>query len=333
MDDSKKGEGNMNRTKRKWVGLLTILGFFFILIHPLSAEEYPTKPIYFVTPWGAGGALDAVMRSYANVVKKSLGQPVIAENKTGGGGVVGTVYVLTKPPDGYTIGITSLPPTLVSYHMGTLDYHPVDDFTYIIRVCGYFFGICVRADSPWKTVQEFIQYCKANPGKVSYSSSGVGSTGHIIMEEFAFLAGIEVVHVPYKGGDTSTALLGGHVEALSDAAWAPYVEAGKFRLLATFGSQRFPRYPQVPTAKELGYDMVRPSPIQIYGPKGLTKNIVNKLHDAFKNSMDDPGVQAALNRFNMPNLYLNSEDCEKAVRQDLESFGKLVQKLGLQKKK
>lgn len=319
--------------KRKLIGMTVILGIILLLGLPAQSAEYPTKPIYLVTPWGAGGAIDAATRSLANAAKKYLGQPVITENKTGGGGTVGTVYVLTKPPDGYTIGITSLPPTLVSYHMGTLNYHPIDDFTYIIRVCGYFFGICVRADAPWKTIQEFIQYCKDNSGKVSYASSGVGSTGHIAMEEFASLAGIELLHVPYKGGDTSTALLGGHVEALSDAAWAPFVEAGRFRLLATYGIERSPRYPQVPTVKEIGYDMVRPSPIQIFGPKGLPKPIVKQLHDAFKKSLDDPGVQAAFDKFNMPTLYLNSEDCEKAVRQDLESFGKLVQKLGLEKKK
>ena len=305
------------------LGLLHLLGFATL------AAEYPTKSIYLVTPWGAGGAIDTATRSLANAAKKFLGQPVIAENKTGGGGTVGTIHVITKPPDGYTIGITSLPPTLVSYHMGRLDYHPVNDFTYIIQVCGYFFGICVQAEAPWKTLQEFIQYCKENPGKVSYASSGVGSTGHIAMEEFASLAGIELLHVPYKGGDTSTGLLGGHVEALSDASWAPYVEAGKFRLLATFGKERSPRYPQVPTVRELGYDMVRPSPIQIFGPKGISDSIVTKLHDVFKKSLDDPTVQAAFNKFNMPTLYLNAADCKKAVLQDLEIYGRLVQKLGL----
>jgi tripartite-type tricarboxylate transporter receptor subunit TctC len=327
----------MRQGTRKLAGPVgtTVLGvtLLFLLGTPAFPAEYPSKPVYLVAPWGAGGAIDAAMRAYANALKKPLGQPVIVENKTGGGGVVGTVYVLTKPADGYTIGITSLPPTLVSYYMGTLDSHPVDDFTYIARVCGYFFGICVRADAPWKTIQEFVQHCKANPGKVTYSSSGMGSTGHIAMEEFASLAGVELLHVPYKGGDTSTALLGGHVDALCDAAWAPYVEGGRFRLLANFVDKRHPRYPEVPTAKELGYDMVRPSPIHVYGPKGLPRNIVNRLHDAFKGSMDDPGVQNALNKFNMPPLYLNPEESEKAIRQDFDAFGKLVQKLGLRKRK
>ncbi len=305
------------------------LGLLSLSEFTASAAEFPSKSIYLVTPWGAGGAIDTATRSLANAAKKFLGQPVIAENKTGGGGTVGTIYVITKPPDGYTIGITSLPPTLVSYHMGRLDYHPVNDFTYIIQVCGYFFGICVQAEAPWKTLQEFIQYCQKNPGKVSYASSGVGSTGHIAMEEFASLAGIELLHVPYKGGDTSTGLLGGHVEALSDASWAPYVEAGKFRLLATFGKERSPRYPQVPTVRELGYDMVRPGPIQIFGPKGIPNPIVAKLHDAFKKSLEDPAVQAAFNKFNMPTLYLNAADCKKAVQQDLEIYGRLVQRLGL----
>jgi tripartite-type tricarboxylate transporter receptor subunit TctC len=321
---------DMHRAQSKIAGIAVAFGVLLLGFTSMAAE-YPTKPLYLITPWGAGGAIDSATRSLAVVAKKFLNQPVIAENKTGGGGTVGTIYVLKKPPDGYTIGITSLPPTLVSYITGRLDLHPVDDFTYIIQVCGYFFGICVRSDAPWQSIQEFVQYCQANPGKVSYASSGLGSTGHIAMEEFASLAKIHLLHVPYKGGDTSTALLGGHVEALSDASWQPFVEAGKFRLLSTFGNERSPRYPQVPTAREIGYNMVRPSPIQIFGPKGLPKPVVKELHDAFKKSLDEPVVQAAFNKFNMPTLYLNSEDCEKAVRQDLESYRNLVEKLGLQK--
>jgi len=322
----------MKKMKRKLIGMMVILGIILLLGWPVQSAEYPTKPIYLVTPWGAGGAIDTITRALAHAAKKYLDQPVIVENKTGGGGTVGTSYVLTKPPDGYTLGITSLPPTLVSYHMGKLDFHPLNDFTYVMRVCGYFFGICVQADAPWKTIQEFIRHCKANPQKVSYASSGVGATGHIAMEEFAFLAGLQLMHIPYKGGDTNTALLGGHVEALSDAAWAPLVDAGRFRLLAIYGDQRSPRYPEVPTVKECGFDMVVTSPIQIFGPKGLPKPIVGKLHDAFKKAMDDSGFHNALSKYNMPVLYLNSEDCQKAVSRDLERYGKLVQKLGLEKK-
>lgn len=220
-------------------------GLSLILAFPTMAAEFPTKPVTFIVPWGPGSAIDIVGRTLANGAKKYLGQPVIVENKAGGAGAVGAQYMLTKPPDGYTMGITSLNPFLISYHTGTLNHHPTDDFTHIMRVCGYLFAVAVRADSPWKNIQEFVQYARANPGKISYASSGVGSTGHINMEEFALLAKIQVTHVPYKSGhESNTALLGGHVEALSDAAWAPLVSAGKFRVLLIYANERSPGTPR-----------------------------------------------------------------------------------------
>jgi len=322
----------MNKEMKKSMCVIIFVWVILFVVFPSMAAEYPSKPVTIVPPWGAGGAIDTISRALAQATKTHLGQPIIVENKPGGGGTVGTSYVLTKPPDGYILGITSLPPTLVSYFMGKLDFHPVDDFTYIMRVCGYFFGIVVRVDAPWKNIQEFIEHCKSNPGKVSYASSGVGSTGHAAFEEFASLAGIKLMHIPYKGGDTNTALLGGHVDAISDASWHPLVEAGKFRLLAIYVEKRSPRYPNIPTVKELGYNMVRPGPINLFGPKGLPKPIVKTIHDAFKMGMNDPIFASALEKFNMPALYLNTEECEKAVRADFEPFKKLVENLGLAKK-
>ena len=122
------------------------------------------------------------------------------------------------------------------------------------------------------------------------------------------------------------------MEALSDASWQPYVEAGRFRLLATFGSERSPRYPQVPTVREIGYDMVRPSPIQIFGPKGLPRPVVKKLHDAFKKSLDDPDYLSILKKYDMTPNYLGPEDLDKAILQESDQVKRVVQKLGLDKK-
>jgi tripartite-type tricarboxylate transporter receptor subunit TctC len=156
------------------------------------------------------------------------------------------------------------------------------------------------------------------------------------MEELASLAGgIQFVHIPYKGGAESNAgLLGGHVDSVSDSSgWAPLVDAGKFRLLVTYGYQRSARYPQVPTLKEVGYNMVSPGPIGLIGPKGIPKPIAAKLHDAFKKATDDPDYKAIMKKLDMNFLYQNSEDYEKYVREDFDRVGKLVKKLGLDKKK
>ena len=200
--------------------------------------------------------------------------------------------------------------------MGKLNFNPIEDITRIIRYTGYVYGIVVRADAPWKSIQEFVTYVKANPNKITYGSPGVGSAAHLAMEEFSFLTGIKMVHVPYKGGaETNTALLGGHVDSVCDSTgWAPLVDSGKFRLLATYGESRPPRFSQAPTLREAGYDVTFPSPLEVVGPKGLPEQIVQKLHGAFKNAMGDDEYQAVLKKFDMPNLYLNPEDSEKASR-------------------
>ena len=320
--------------KMKTVVLIMIPTVIMAFGLPALAAEFPTKSITLVIPYPAGGSTDLTGRALANAAKKYLGQPIIVENKSGGGGTVGPSLVVPKPPDGYTIGIITSSPT-IAYHMGKLSFHPVDDLTHIMRWGGYLFGLVVQTDSQWKTIQEFIQYAKQNPQKVSYGSPGMGTPPHLAIEELAALAGgIQFVHIPYKGGaESNTGLLGGHVDSVSDSSgWGPLVDAGKFRLLVTYGYQRSTRYPQVPTLKEIGYDMVSPGPIGLIGPKGIPKPIVAKLHDAFKKAMDDPDFQAIMKKLDMTPLYLNSEDYEKYVRQDSERIGKLVRKLGLDKK-
>ncbi len=318
--------------KIKFIVTMIILGVFLNFTLAAKASEFPTKPVTLIVPWGPGSATDVVSRALANGAKKYLGQNVLIENKTGGGGTAGTQYMLTKPPDGYGIGVTSLNPFLIAYLTGTLHHHPANDFTHILRVCGYLFAIAVRADAPWKNIQDFIQFARANPGKISYSSSGVGTTGHINMEEFAQLAKIQLTHVPYKSGsESNTALLGGHVDALSDAAWAPLTSAGKFRVLLIYANERSPRYPQVPIPKDVVGENVRPGYILLFAPKGVPRPVVMKLHDAFKMAMNEPEYHAVLERFNLTPLYLHSEDSQKAVQEDIAPIGKLVQKLGLQK--
>jgi tripartite-type tricarboxylate transporter receptor subunit TctC len=222
----------------------------------------------------------------------------------------------------------------IAYHMGKLRFNPNDEVTHIMRWGGYLFGIMVHADARWKTIQEFIQYSRENPQQVTYTSVGVGTSPHLAMEELAMAAGnVQWIHVPSKGGsEASTALLGGHVDASSGSSGLQLVDAGKFRLLATYTEHRSERYPQVPTLKELGYNVVSYSPLGIIGPKGIPKEITAKLHDVFKKAMEDPEFQAIMKKFDMSLLYLNPEDYENFFRKDSEQIGKLVQKLGLNKK-
>ncbi len=166
---------------------------------PVCAAEFPTKPVTLVIPYPAGGSTDLTGRALAVAAKQYLGQPVICENKSGGGGTVGPSLVISKPPDGYTIGISSGAVT-IAYHMGKLNFNPLEDSTPIIRYTTYVFGMVVRADAPWKTIQEFVKYAKENPNKVTYGTPGVGTNPHLAMEELGILTGIQLVHMPFKGG-------------------------------------------------------------------------------------------------------------------------------------
>jgi tripartite-type tricarboxylate transporter receptor subunit TctC len=314
--------------------LTAAIGLLLAFGTPVRAAEYPIKPISLIIPYPAGGVTDITGRALATAAQKHLGQPIIAENKGGGGGTVGISLVVPKLPDGYTLGIMGSQTLTIAFHMGKVNFDPIEDVTHILGYSGYLQGLVVRADSPWMTLQDFVNYCKANQQKVSYASSGVGTGVHLAVEDFASLAGIQLVHIPYKGGgEPYAALLGGHVDAVSDGStWAPMVDAGKLRLLVTYQEQRSTRYPNIPTLQEAGYHTSYPSPLEIIGPKGLPKSITARLHDAFKKAMDDPDYQAVLKKMDMPMLYMSGETLEVATRQQSELIGRIVRRLGLQKK-
>jgi len=321
--------------KRQMTGLFLTISFILSLGMAATAAEFPTKHITLIIPMTAGGSMDVTGRALGNAAKKFLGQPIIPEHIPGGGGTVGLAIMVKKPADGYTIAYIATNNLNINWHMREMSFHPLEDVTPIIRFSGMPSGIVIRADAPWKTLQEFLQYAKQNPQKISYATAGIGLPPHLAMEELAILAGgIQWMHIPYKGGgECNTALLGGHVDMMAGGSfWAPLVDAGKFRLLASVAPFRFPRYPQVLTLREIGYDVAYSSPLDILGPKGMPKPILNKLHDALKKAMDDPEVVNALNIFDMVPIYLNPEDLVKAHQQEFEHMGRMVRKLGLQKK-
>ena len=232
-------------------------------------QVFPSRTITLVCPWPPGGSTDTHLRKFAEVASKYVGQNIVVENKPGGGGMLGPgVMAKTQKPDGYTlsqlpVGAFRIP------HMQKVDWDPLKDFTYIIGLTGYTFGLVVKSDTQFKTLKEVIDYAKANPGKFSYGSTGTGTSPHLLIEELGGKVGAQFLHVPFKGNaDSTQAILGGHVMAQSDATgWARHVEAGTFRLLVTFGEQRTKW--NAPTAKELGIDIVSYSPYGIVAPKGM----------------------------------------------------------------
>jgi tripartite-type tricarboxylate transporter receptor subunit TctC len=298
------------------------------------AQEYPAKPITLVVPWPAGGSTDIVMRAIADVASKSLGQPIVVDNKAGGSGTVGpATMAATAKPDGYTI--SQVPTTIFRMPMMQQAFwDPIKDFSYIIHLSGYTYGVTINAESQLKSWKDVVDFAKQNPGKVTYATPGAGTTLHIGMEQIAQLEGIKLTQVPFKGGaETNAAVLGNHTVLQADSTgWRPLVDAGKLRLLMVWTSQRSPNFPGVPTLRELGYPLAVESPFGIAGPKGMDPKIIAKLHDAFKKAIDDPGVIATLAKYDMVPNYKNTEDYNKFVHEQIESERKVIESLGLAKK-
>jgi tripartite-type tricarboxylate transporter receptor subunit TctC len=320
---------------KKW-GSGVFVGFFFFSLFfafQAMAADFPTKPVTLICPWPPGGAVDTFFRVYAESTKKYLGQPVIIENKPGGAGTVGpAAMAATAKPDGYTVAQISV--TLFRYqHMMKVDYDSLKDFTYILGLSGYTFGVVVKSDAPWKTFDELIAYAKDNPGKITYGSPGAGTTQNITMERISKDRGIKWIHVPMKGtGENMPALLGGHINVAADSTgFAPYVDSGQMRLLVTFGEKRTKKWPQVPTLKELGYGIVVESPFGLAGPKGMDLKVVKILHDVFKKGLEDPETLKILEKLDMLYAYKNTEDYVKQVKELFEEERILVEKLGLKK--
>jgi tripartite-type tricarboxylate transporter receptor subunit TctC len=296
-----------------------------------SAQTYPNRPVTFIVPWPPGGSTDLVMRSLSVIAEKHLGQRLVIENKPGVSGTMGAqALAQSAKPDGYTI--SQMPITVFRLpHMMKTAFDPSTDFTYIIHLTGYTFGVVVRADSPWKTWGDLVAYAKANPGKLTYATPGNGTSLHITMENIAQTLGIKWVQVPFKGyADAAQALLGGHVDVHSDSTgWAEQVNSGRLRLLVTWGAQRTKRWPNVPTLKELGHPIVSNSPFGIAGPKGMDPAVVKVLHDAFKKALEDPEFQKTLEKFDQEAYYLNSADYAALARKTIEEERVAIQRLGL----
>lgn len=296
-----------------------------------QAQAFPSKPITLVVPWPAGGSTDRHLRGLAEIASRHLGQTIVVENKPGGGGTLGPgTMALNARPDGYTIaqyplGMLRIP------HMQKTAWHPLNDFSFIIGVTGYTFGFVVKADSPYKTFNDYIAAARQQPGRIDYGSTGQGTSPHLLMEELADAAKVELNHVPYKGNaDLMQAVLGGHVMAGSDATgWDKLVDAGQMRLLLTFGEQRTQRWPNVPTARDLGYGIVANSPYGLVGPKGMDPAVVRSLHDAFKKAMEDPKHLELLGQLNQAPWYKSPEDYRAWAQATFAKDKALIERLGL----
>ncbi len=325
--------GKENKGRRIF-WLAVIWGFIFcrcaIPDIVCAQEKYPAKPITLVIGYPAGGSVDTCARPFVNYASKVLGQPIVIVNKPGGASSVAMATLKNEKPDGYTLGLL-ISGAVMSQHMRKVPYDTAKDFTPIMQYGVYLYGLVVRSDSPWTIFKEFIDYSKDHPGKTRYSTAGPGTPQHLVMERVAMKEKIKWTHIPFEGGGPAiSALLGGHVEAASQTTeWKKHVESGRLRLLTVYGEKRMIDFPEVPTLLELGYSITAPSLGSVVGPKGLSPQVVETLHGAFKKAMDDPDFIKISRQMDMPPVYRGPQELAKHLVEMNEEVGGLIRSLGL----
>jgi tripartite-type tricarboxylate transporter receptor subunit TctC len=300
-----------------------------------DAASFPARPIRIMLGFPPGGSTDSPMRVLAEDVSKILKQPVVIENKPGAAGLMPAQLLLAAAPDGYTVGV--IPANLFRLpYTGTIHWNPATDLRYVIGLTSFVYGIVVPAASPIKTMDDYVAYAKAHPGELTYATPGAYLAQHLAMEQVARIKNIQLSHVPYKGTSESLqAVVGAHVmSAAETSGWGPYVESGKLRLLVTFGEKRMSRFPDVPTLKEVGIDI--PPPSAAWGlavPKNTPAPIVRKLHDAFKQAMEQPAFRNVLAQYYMEPVYMSSERYQQFAAESTKREKEMLDAIGFVREK
>ena len=295
-----------------------------------AKAKYPKKGITMICPWGAGGGTDAVLRGICKAAEKELGKTITVENKTGGGGAIGHAAIKNAKKDGYTIG-------MITFELNSLPQQGLIDFTYadydpLIRVNADAATLTVKADAPYNTVQEFVDYCKKNPGKVSIGNSAPGSVWHIGAGLLADKTGIDVKHVPFEGAAGAvTALAGGHIEAVSVslAEVKSQLDAGNVKVIGIMDEKRPASYPNIKTFKEQGFDITYYTWRGLALPKGVDPAIKQILVDAFTKAEKDPEFVKMAANMNLNLAYLNSDDFGKFLKSNFDDVTKTMKALKL----
>ena len=279
--------------------LLTLIGLGLVAAGGALAQAWPSKPVTLLVPFPPGGSTDLIARTLQPKLQEKLGGTFVVENKGGAGGTVGATQAKRAAPDGYTVFVSSLGPFVIGPHlMKNLAYDPLKDFDYVTVAVQAPNVLVVPVNSPHKSVADVLAFHKANPGKMSFASSGNGSSDHLTAEMFWSQTGTSGLHIPYKGGGPAMSdILGGQVDASFQNinAIIPHHKAGKLRALAITSAKRSPLLPDVPTLEEAGIKGVTIYSWQaIAAPKGLPADIKGKLHEAIVVSLNAPDVKPKL---------------------------------------
>src|SRR6266851_4919132 len=308
-------------------------GLATLKAHVAFAETYPTKPVSLIVPWAPGGSTDILARIVGQHLYQSMGQPIVIENRTGAAGNIGTSAVARAPADGYTLLFNTMSVHTMNHALfATMPFDGVKDFSPISLLAYVTNTMVVHPSVPARTVAEFIAYAKQNPGKINYASAGPGSTNHLCAALFEKMAGVEMVHVPYRGGAPAVAdTVGGQTQLFFTAGTQSleHVKAGKLRLLAVTEGKRSALLPDIPTVAETlpGYEMA--VWYGAFGPAGMPKEIVAKLNREINRILFLPDVKKRMDEIAVEVARATPEELGEMTRRDAEKWGKVIKDLGV----
>lgn len=296
-----------------------------------QSNDWPTRPVRIIVPAPAGGPYDRIIRPLAQQMSHVLKQPVVVDNRPSAGNIVGTQAGATAAPDGYTLTMTGMLNTIAQSMYDSVPFDIVKDFEHIGSIGEGPQWLVVRPDAHINSFQDFVQQAKRDPGKLNYASSGAGSSGHLVMELLQRAAGIQLTHVPYKGGAPALQdVLAGVVPAtiLPISAALPHVQSGKLKVLAVTSAQRSPLVPTAPTFAELGYKQLTVNSwVGLSAPKGTPAPVIGRLSAALTSAMNDPAILKQLDAEGLIPLAASPEQYTQLVRSDTERWGQLVRSL------
>ena len=314
---------------------LTLLAVLIFASVVPAAAEYPERPLTIIVGYPASGMVDIVARPMAESMKKKFPKGVAVLNRPGGGGSLGVAETVQSKPDGYTIILAPNSTLVIHPQLNELPYKTPDDYEPIMNTISFYTLIAVRAESPYKTMQEFMTAAKANPGKLRVGSPGEGTISHLSLERFMAAGNFKTTHVPFGGwGESSPALLGGHIDAVmaQPGEVKPLVDAKKIRVLAVTSPQRHHYFPDVPTQKEVGLGEGSGTWFAYTAPKGTPAPVLKYIHDAAKAALEDPAFVQLMKNRGVEIDYRAGDQLKLALWKEYKEYGDLLRRLGMTKK-